>query len=45
MQVNGFGDAVKTVMETETKKRKIIIAVLNGTILVAALIIGGFFLA
>ena len=45
MQVNGFGDAVRELMLTETKKRKICLAALNGSILVVSVIFAGFWLA
>ena len=45
MQVNGFGDAVRELMTTETKKRKILLAAINSCILVSSIMFAGFWFA
>ena len=45
MQVNGCGDAVRELMTTETKKRKMCLGVLSSVILLSSLIFAGFWLA
>ena len=45
MQVNGFGEAVRELMASETKKRKICLGVLSSLISVSSCIFAGFWLA